>query len=296
FTVSLTGATALPATVGFATSNGTATAGSDYTSTAGTLTFAPGTTSQLITVPVLADTVAEPTETFLATLSCAANPPIADGQGIGTIVDDDAAPTIAISDAAVTEGNAGTTSAVFTVSLSATSGQTITVDYATANDTAIAPGDYASTGGTLTFAPGVTTHTITVAVVGEAIFEANERFFVNLTNPVNATIADAQGIGTITNDDAAPPLSVNDVPVTEGDTGSTTAVFPFPLTGPTALPATATFTTANGTAVAGADYTTATGTVSFAPGTSTQLVTVAVLGDLLDETHETFSANLSPPT
>src|SRR5262249_59586068 len=108
-------------------------------------------------------------------------------------------------------------------------------------------GDYASTGGTRSPRRGGTSHTITGAVVGETIFEANERFLVNLSNPVNATLADAQGIGTITNDDAAPTLAVNDVTVTEGDTGSTGAVFTVTLTGATELPAAASFTTANGT-------------------------------------------------
>src|SRR5262249_39912660 len=118
----------------------------------------------------------------------------------------------------------------------------------------------------------------------------------SLSGATSATIQDAQGVGTITNDDASPALAVNDVTVTEGDSGATNAVFTVSLVGATELPATVSFATADATAIAGSDYTSATGTLSFAPGTATQLVTVAVLGDTLDEPNETFSVNLSAPT
>jgi Calx-beta domain-containing protein len=293
FTVTLTGATALPATVNFATANDTATAGSDYTATNGTLTFAAGTTAQQVTVAVLTDALNEPDETFFVNLSGAANATIADGQGVGTITNDDGAPTLVINDVTVAEGNTGTTNAVFTVSLTAASAQQITVGFTTTDVGAVAPGDYAVQTGTLTFAPGVTTQAITVAVVGDTVFELTETFQVNLSNPVNAAISDGQGIGTITNDDTAPTLTINDVAVTEGDAGTTNAVFTVTLNGATALPATVNFATGNGTAIAGTDYVAASGTLTFAPGTTTQPITVAVQGDLLDEAAENFFVNLS---
>lgn len=113
-------------------------------------------------------------------------------------------PTLAISNATVTEGSTGTTSALFTVTLSTASTQTITVSYATANNTAtLADSDYVQRPSTLlTFAPGGSlTQTVTVLVNGDTIQEANETFFVNLSSPVNATLADNQGLGTISNDD-----------------------------------------------------------------------------------------------
>src|SRR5215467_3012092 len=228
FAVTLTGATALPTIVSFTTADGTATAGSDYTASSGTLGFAPGTTAQEITVAVLGDTVAEPTETFTVDLSAPLNATIADPEGIGAILDDDtvAAPTVSIGDVTVTEGNAGTTSAVFTVSLSTPASQIVTVGFAAADDTATAAGhDYTPTAGTLTFAPGTTTQQLTVPVVGDTIFEHDETFLVSLSGATSATIQDAQGVGTITNDDASPALAVNDVTVTEGDSGATNAVF-----------------------------------------------------------------------
>jgi len=111
------------------------------------------------------------------------------------------ASTLVINDLAITEGNAGTSVANFNVLLSPASSQTVTVQYATANNTALAGTDYVLSGGTLTFAPGVTTQPASVTINGDTAFEPDETFFVNLTSPTNATIADSQGVGTITNDD-----------------------------------------------------------------------------------------------
>ena len=101
------------------------------------------------------------------------------------------------------EGDAGTKVLNFTVTLSAASNLPVTSTYATANGTATAPSDYAAIASTLlTFNPGDTTKTVSVTINGDVGFEPNETFFVNLSNPVNATISDNQGLGTIQNDDA----------------------------------------------------------------------------------------------
>jgi hypothetical protein len=120
---------------------------------------------------------------------------------VGTIVDDDVTPSLVINDVSQVEGNSGTSVFSFTVTLSAASGQTVTVNYATANGTAIAGSDYNAASGTLTFAPGATTQTIAVAVRGDTTPESNETFTVNLSGAVNASIADASGTGTIINND-----------------------------------------------------------------------------------------------
>ncbi len=120
----------------------------------------------------------------------------------------------------MTEGETGTVEATFTVTLSTVSGRTVSVDFAAANGTAIAPGDYTSTGGTLIFNAGETTKTVTVLVNGDALNEALENFHVNLTTPTFATVTDGQGLGTITDDDPQPSISINDLTVTEGQTGT----------------------------------------------------------------------------
>ena len=220
--MTLTGAqnSCLPVTVNFATADNSApTSNADYVSTSGTLTFgtphAGNSVTQTISVPVNGDLTVEPDETFFVNLSNASGATITTAQGIGTITNDDAA-LLSINDVTLTEGNGGTVNANFTVSLSNPSLQTITVQYQTANGTATSSSDYASLPlTTLTFNPGEQTKTVTVIINGDSIVEADETFFVNLSNATNATIADAQGLGIITNDDSA-TVSINKVTLAEG--------------------------------------------------------------------------------
>jgi hypothetical protein len=302
FTVSLSAASTQTVTVNYATADGTATAGSDYQSTSGMLTFTPGQTTQTITVTINGDTLSEPNETFFVNLTNATNAAILDNQGQGTITDNDPLPSFSINDVAMNEGDSGTTSFVFTVTLSAPSGFTTTVDYATADGTAsTANNDYQATSGTLTFNPGETMKQITVLVNGDTTFETNETFFVNLTNAVHASISDNQGQGTITNDDAAPPtptISINDVSVAEGNSGTTNATFTVKLSISSAQTVTVDYATAsaapaNGVATAGTDYQSTSGTLTFTPGVTTQTITVLVNGDKLVEPDETFFVNLT---
>src|SRR5207249_4854876 len=108
----------------------------------------------------------------------------------------------------------------FNVRLSATSSDVVSVNFTTADGSATAGSDYAATNGLLTFAAGVTNQTITVRVNGDVLSESNETFFVNLSGSTNATIADGQGVGTITNDELLPALSINDASVAEGNSGT----------------------------------------------------------------------------
>jgi hypothetical protein len=289
-----------PASVDFATADGTASAGSDYASSSGTLSFPTGTpngATQAIVVPILDDATDEADETFTVSLT---NP---QGGTVGSvalhtvsILDDDAPTSVSIADVTIVEGTGGTSTAFFGVTLAAQSGQVVTVDFATADGTATAPADYAAQSGTLSFAPGVTARTIDVSVVGDAVDEPDETFTVNLTNPGNVTIADGQAIGTLADDDAATGVSIADVSVVEGNTGTTSASFSVTLAAQSALPITVDYATADGTATAPGDYAPASGTLSFAPGSTAQAVGIAVTGDALDETDETFSVNLSNPT
>ncbi|MEH2052058.1 Calx-beta domain-containing protein [Nostoc sp.] len=197
FTVTLSAASTSAVTVNYATANGTATAGSDYTATTGTLTFNPGNTSKTLTVAVTGDTVFEPNETFFVNLSNATNSTIADNQGLGTILNDDAnLPTLSINDITVVEGQ--TPQAVLTVTLSSASSQAVTVNYATTPGTATANTDYTTRSGTLTFAANTTTATITVPILNDNLNEANETFSVNLSSPTNAALQKASGTVTIT--------------------------------------------------------------------------------------------------
>ena len=295
-TVTLSAASAKTVTVHYATANGTAVQPGDYASKSGDLTFAPGETSKTIDVLVNGDTVDEANETFVVDLTAPTNATVADPQGTATITDDDGAATLAISDVTVTEGNTGTVNAVFTVTLATASGQAVTVHYATADGTAVQPGDYASKSGDLTFAPGETSKTVTVLVNGDTVDEPNETFVVDLTAPTNATVTDAQGQATITDDDGVATFAINDVTVTEGDTGTVNAVFTVTKTGSGTTPATVHYATADGTAVQPADYASTSGDLTFAPADTTKTITVVVNGDTAVEANETFVVDLTAPT
>ena len=208
-TVTRTGDSSVAAAVNYAAMNGTATAGADYTAASGTLSFANGDTSKTFVIPILNDSLNEPNETITLVLSNVTVNALlgTPGTAVLTIVDDDSPPSISINDMGVAEGNSGTTSATFNVSLSAASGQTISVNFATANGAATAGSDYVAASGTLTFNPGQTTNFITVAVNGDTTNEPDETFFVNLSTPTNATSKRAKGTGTILNDDG-PTLTV----------------------------------------------------------------------------------------
>jgi hypothetical protein len=205
FSVNLYNPTNQTVTVDYATGGGTATPSADYTPTSGRLTFAAGVTQQFITVLIKGDLLVEANETFSVTLSApSTGTQLASSVSTGTILDDDATPTLAISNAVVTEGNGGTTSMVFTVSLSAPSGRQVTAQFATADGTATAAADdYQATSGTLTLAPGETSKLVTVAINGDSVMEGNETFTLGVSNLVNATLSPAtdQGIGAIQNDD-----------------------------------------------------------------------------------------------
>jgi arylsulfatase A-like enzyme len=198
--VSLSGPSDDEVTALFSTNDDSATAGLDYTATSGTLVFAPGQTSAEVNVPVLGDTLSEPTERFLVDLT-SESVWVQDPRGVATIQDDEPTPSISINDVPVTEGNSGTKPAVLTLVLSGPSSAPVDVSFITTNDTARAGSDYQAEAGVLRFVPGVVRITVTVLVFGDITFENSERFFIDLSAPVGASIADGRGLVTIKNDD-----------------------------------------------------------------------------------------------
>ncbi|NBX28879.1 hypothetical protein EBR04_00240 [bacterium] len=208
-----------------------------------------------------------------------------------------APPPVAVSIAGggVVEGNAGTTTLAFTVTLAAAATAPVTVSYATANGTATAGSDYVAQSGSLSFAPGETVKSILVTVNGDTLFEADETFTVALSAPsANARVQTGTATGTITNDDQqiTPTLSIASVSQLE-NTG--TFVFVVTLSQAVATSVSVRFATTNGTAVAGrtGDYTSTNGTLTFNAGETTKSITVAVRNDTVVEPDETFFVDLS---
>jgi hypothetical protein len=304
FTVSLSAASDQPVTVRYATVDGAATAGSDYHSLSGTLTFAPGETVKTVTVLVNGDRLAEFNESFRLVLTDPTNAFLADSSGAGSIVDDEPHVAIDFGPVYVTEGNSGTTSAVFTVRLSTAYDVPVGVSYATGEgDTEgwydappATPGtDFEAASGTLTFAPGETVRTIAVVVNGDRLAETiSECFSLNLTGSAIASIDAAHALGVIV--DADPWVTLGDGTATEGNTGTTVMTFTVSLSSAYDLPITVNYATSGGSASAGSDYRAASGSLTIPAGQTTGTISVLVNGDRLAEPDETFVVNLSGAT
>src|SRR5882757_4767489 len=206
--------------------------------------------------------------------------------------------SVAINDVSITEGNSGTTLMTFTVTR--TGGPAaFDINFATSNGSAtVADGDYAAASGTLHFATNVNTQTISIPVNGDTKAESDETLSITLSGATNgAVIADNTGIGTIANDDASSiSVAINDVTITEGNSGTTLMTFTVTRTGgPAAFDVD--FATSNGTAtVADGDYVAASGTLHFATNVNTQTISIPVNGDIRAESNETLSVTLSGAT
>ena len=203
FLVRLSPASTSEVTVAYATADVTAQAGSDYVAASGVLTFAPGEVDKQVFVAVIPDTTVEPNETFHLVLYPPVGAAIAQDRGLGFIGNDDLPPMppVSVGDCAVVEGNGGTTGCAFDVELGFAFPGEVTVQFATSNGTAAAGGDYVAQSGTLTFAAGTTSQTVSVSVAGDVVGEPDELFHLTLSAPVNALPGDMNADGNILDDD-----------------------------------------------------------------------------------------------
>ncbi|MFL9451249.1 Calx-beta domain-containing protein [Tolypothrix bouteillei VB521301_2] len=294
-TVTLSNPSAQTINVSYSTSDGTATIGdNDYvTPTTSTITFAPGETSKTITVVSQPDSKFELDETFKVQLAPDSNATLGSkGEAVVTIENDDAVPSVSISDnVTINEGETAT----LTVTLSNPSAQTINVNYSISDGTAtIGDNDYVTpTTSTITFAPGETSKTITVVSQQDSKFESDETFKVQLTPESNATLGSkGEAVVTIKNDDAVPSVSIEDVTVNEGDTATLTVT----LSNPSAQTINVSYSISDGTATIGDnDYVTPTAsTITFDPGETSKTITVVTQQDSKFELDETFKVQLAP--
>ena len=298
FTVSRSGSTAGAMSVNYATANGSAIAGSDYTAGSGTLSFASGEAAKTVTIATTDDALVESAETLTLNLSGAtggATIPVP--QAVGTINDNDVAetpPAFAINDVSVTEGG----SLVLTVTKTGTVSSSYSVSFATANGTATAGSDYTAASSTLAFAAADTTKTVTVATIDDAVVEAAETVGVNLSGATGgATISDAQGIGTINDNDTAATCSGISFQIgNAGDVEGNGLVFTVTRTGSTSISCSVSYASANGTAVAPGDYTAVSGTLTFAASQSSRTISITTLVNGPGEGDETMYVNLSNAT
>jgi hypothetical protein len=293
FTITRSGDTSSAQSVTYASAGNSAVSGTDFNAVGAAVTFAIGETTKTIKVTTIQDTFVEGAETFTLNLSApTGGATISDAHGVGTINDDDVAPTssFAVNDASASEG--GTVG--FTITRSGDSSTAQSVTYASASNSAVSGTDFNAVGATATFAIGETSKPVNVTTIQDALVESNETFFLNLTAPTGgATISDAQGLGTINDDDTAPPPSfaINDVAVAENG-GSVT--FTVTKTGSTSSTFTVNYATSDGTAVAPGDYNAIlTTTLTFLAADTTKTFNVTINDDSLVEGNEAFNVTLS---
>lgn len=284
-----------PVQVSYATEPDTAGEGTDFTPVADTLSFAPGVTRQTLKIPVLGDALHEKVESFRLQLSAPVGATLADGTGVVLIEDDDPLPSVSIADLTLDEGDEGVTLARLTLTLSAPSGTEAEVTWATADGTAAEGEDYQERSGTVSFPAGTLTAVRAVPIVGDRRDEDDETFFVRLANPVHVQIADGEAQVTIRDDEAETPrLTVADAEVAEEDEGETLVRLTVEVDPPASTAVHAEWATADGTAVAGQDYRSGSGTLDLAPGAARGTIEVIILGDRrLEADAETFTVELS---
>ncbi len=302
FNVSLSAPRQDTVLVDFTTANGTADRGADYRLTTGQIAFPPGTTAATITVEVLGDTEAEADESFFVDLTLVNDPVeggtggppiIADGRGTATILDDDLAGTVSVADLAVDEGDSGVLDAMVVVALSEPLPETVFVDFATANGTASADGDYRGTSGRIAIGAGTTSGVIAIPIEGDTVVEGDETFFVDLTATSGPPIADDRAVVTIRDDDAG---GVRLAAVEAAGEGAGTAEVTVERLGGGGA-AQVQVNVTSGTATAGLDFVALSETVSWGAGeVGPRTLAVQLLDDNLVEGDETAIVSISQPT
>jgi cysteine-rich repeat protein len=294
FTVTLSAAASTAVTYNIATSNGTATAGSDYVaSSLNGETIPAGQTTRSFVVTINGDTTAEANETFNVTASAVSGATVGDGAAVGTISNDDT-PALSIADVATAEGNSGTKLLTFTVSLSGPTSSAVSYTIATSNGTATAGSDYvASSLSGQTIPAGQTSKSFAVTINGDTTFEPSESFNVTVSAVTGATVGDGAAVGTISNDDL-PALSIADVAAAEGNGGTKLITFTVQLSAPPITAVTYNIATANGTATAGSDYVASSLSGQSIPaGQTSKSFAVTINGDAVAEQNETFNVTVS---
>ena len=276
----------------WSTTAGSATTPADFAGGTSSVIIPAGATGGVLSVPVVGDNVDEFNEQFTATVTAALGNVVLGTRttATATITDDDATPTVAVTDVSATEGSP----LVFTLTLSAPSAKGASVRYATSNVTAVLS-DYSARSGTASFPTGVTTATVSVPTTQDAIAEPDETMRLLLSNAAQIGISDNLGIGTIVNDDAPPNVTVASRSIVEGNTGTKTLNMTVSLSSAASLAITATLGTQDVTAISTGvrDYNPIAGqSFTFQPGQTTKTISITIVGDRRIEPDETFNVKV----
>ena len=289
FTVELSGVSTEPVSVRWKTADGTAKSGDDYTKSSGTLTIRAGQESGTIRIPLLDDRIYEPNETFTIRFSNPQGAALPDDEAVGTIVEDDPEPELRVRDASAAEDRS---QILFSAELTSASSRTMTVSWRTSDGDATAGADYTASEGVLSIAAGSLSGRVSVPLLADMLDEADETFTLELSQPRGVTLANTRATGTILDDDAEPALMIGDASAPEGDGRLGFFVW---LGSDSGRTVTVDYATRAGTATAGLDYQTASGTLTIPPGSEGETIRVTIVDDALDENHETLELVLTNP-
>jgi hypothetical protein len=290
FTLRLWPPQAAPVRVEYETLDGTAVAGSDYTTASGEIIFAPGETRRFIDVAVRGDATPEANEDFVLELRNPTGAILAESQARAVLINDDGS-ALSVTDPSSAEGNAGLREMVFTVMVSAASPSPIAFDWETVAVSATAGVDFEAASGRVTLPPNAASVPVSILIKGDTTAETNERLIVRLSNAAGATIADSDGIGTIADDDGL-KVSAGDRTVREGNSGYTQLETVVSLSSPASGIVTVAYSTEGGTAESGVDFVESAGSVVFFPGEKEKSIFTSVVGDTQQEPYERFVVHL----
>ncbi len=303
FVVSLSAPDTGTVTVNYVTSDGTAIAGVDYTTSQGTVTFTPGETAQVVSVPILDDKLFNTNTDFFLNLINPIGDTISNAQATATILNSNLPPQVSVANFSQTDTTSGTVNATATVSLSTASGLPVVVSYSTADITAHAGTDYTSTSGTVTIPAGATSAAINIPILGSTIYKGTRTFALNVLSATNATVSVSQAIGTINDVNTPVGLSISNATASQGSSSTSTALFNVNLASASGQTVTVQYATADATtatvsnpAAAGTDYIATSGTLTFPPGITSESLSVTILPASTPSATKQFFVNLSNPT
>ncbi len=290
-TLILSQASPVPVSIGFSTVAGTATAGFDFEPTNGVVVFAPGERTNVVSVRILGDTVLEKDETLTLDFTVPAGVTAPAAATVITILNDDTIGVLA-ENAAYTEGDTGTNLVHFPVVLNAVAETVVEVGYSVHAGTATTGVDYIATSGVLVFAPGQTTSSIPISILGDRTLEPDETLTIEFSGRSQVILPLVNPTITIQNDDRAIVVAAN-IAYPEGNLGTNFFQYPVILEFASDLPVEVHYSLHASTATADVDFVPASGVLVFNPGQTTNFISVGIIGDLEQEPDETFTLDLT---
>ncbi|MFV2056302.1 MAG: Calx-beta domain-containing protein [Thiohalomonadales bacterium] len=284
-----------PVSFHYSSVDGSALANLDYAPIDGNVTFAAGETAKKIEITILDDLIDEPKENLKLILSEIKNATTSTPELLITIEDNDPPPDVLFDNINIVEADSETTTGNILVKLSLPSGHTFDLVYSTSDDSALENVDYFPKSGTIKFLAGETEQAIEVSVPGDLNIELNKSFNVNFEKSEFVNLTKTFAKVTIADNDGEPNIIIDDISISEGDVGTTTVAVKLRLSKSSPRTISIDYTTSEGSAVAGQDFSITSDKLIFLPGDTEEYINLSISADATYEENETFSIALSAP-